>query len=713
MSLESRRGKRFVLQLHDRNISFIKSSEGDEPSDLDQQSVGYFKDGKLHSSGNSKASQDAKHSFRSTLALIETLQGSDAYGVDMLPSAKRNGQFNKMAGGLHNPGINICFMNVIIQVLTHSPYLAPAMLRSGHSKVCPNAKRKMVCVTCLLESHIKRALSSPCALKNNFVYIVQKLIWKHYRLGRQEDAFIFLKHFFEALIKGCYGSKYPYTSSVIIPSKDMMQSFIGRIFGCFLLNVVICKVCNYRSEKLETCFDISVDIYRGNKLVDLLSSFVQPELLDSANKYNCPSCKTHQRATKAMSIYRAPRIMNVVLKRFGMSETGCEKSKKEVSFPLSFSMSLNTSKHPQPVWVTYELYAVVCHLGRSLNMGHYITFIKGQHGFWHSYNDSTVTTVSQKAVLGLRQDAYLLFYAVKDECVQICDMLVNDSAITNSFTSDVVSANRNMGSTLMQYRTDILQAESVAEDSGQQEWPACNIDEGLYRRVEISKSDDSDTTPGGDPVTIDTSTALCTKPEDATDSPVSGPALEPDLATDTSLEDRHGGPYELNRIRKRFVTRKRHGYKLRLMHLFRQHQVAAEAVDEIMRIKDRLMQHIHEQGSTSPEVEVEINPGLLYAKEDNVGTWSDAEPDAAYHELDASIHPPLPKRSQDDIDYDRGKVKKVRVEPQRPLGMPQIVQHRSGVNITVHQKDAFDRLVNGRHNTLKRGGARFRGRRKR
>ncbi|ORM41940.1 putative ubiquitin carboxyl-terminal hydrolase 16 [Babesia sp. Xinjiang] len=680
MKLASKRYPRFVLQLHDRNINFIKSVEKVEEDEIE-----FFKDGKLHSKRRHPPNaDDAKVPFKNAVALIQTLQGSDAFGVDMLPNAIRNGQFDKMAGGLHNPGINICFMNVIIQVLTHSPYLAPAMLRSAHGRVCQNAKRKMVCVACVLEEHIKRALNTCTPTQNPFVHLVQKLIWTQYQLGRQEDAFIFLKHFFEALIKGCYGSKYPYNSPMVIPQNDVMRSFVGRIFGGFLLNVLICEKCNYRSEKLESCFDISVDIYRANKLVDLLSSFVKEETLDSNNKYNCPMCKRHQKATKAMSIYRAPRIMNIVLKRFGMAASGCEKNKKEISFPLSFSMSLHTSKQEQPVWLTYDLYAVVCHLGRSLHMGHYITFIKGQHGFWNRFNDANVTSVSQNTVLAQKQEAYLLFYAAKDDCVQICDMLVNDNAITNIFTTDPVPENRNLESTIVQYRTDLLHADAMAEDHSVDSWSeAPNWDEG-NERPELWQMT---------PTITEDSLPFLNLPATENKSDGNIRTLNKEDGVTTTMP-------------RRCVTRRKHGYRLKLIRLLSHLVTADDMIREIMRIQGG---NTRERSSTvdpdnMPEEESSTAPALE-SRSDNIGTWSDAEQDETYQELSEAIHPALPKRSQEDIEYDRGKTKKKKGPPSQPLGEAQYIKHNSGAEITVHQKSAFDTVLERRqrrHNMERR-----------
>ncbi|CDR96930.1 ubiquitin carboxyl-terminal hydrolase family protein, putative [Babesia bigemina] len=696
MSLAKRRPPRFVVQLHDRNISFVKSK--DEPAEK-RDEIEYFKDGRLHTAKRDpQAAEDANAPFKNAVALIETLQGSDAFGVDRLPNAKHNEQFDKMAGGLFNPGINICFMNVILQVLTHSPYLAPAMMRAAHSRVCPNAKRKIVCVTCVLEAHVKQALGNRVAKKNPYVHLVQRLIWKQYQLGRQEDAFIFLKHLLDALIKGCYGSRYSNSTATMVPQNDAMRSFIGRIFGGFLKNVLMCSHCHYRSEKLETCFDISVDIYRANNLADLLTAFVKEETLDHNNRYNCPKCKRHQKATKAMSIYRAPKIMNVVLKRFGMGATGCEKSKKEVSFPLSFSMSIHTSKQSKPVWLTYDLYAVVCHLGRSLHMGHYIAFVRGQHGFWSCFNDASVSTVSQEAVLGLRQEAYLLFYAVNDECAQICDLLTNDKAVTNTFTTKQVPVNRNLQTTTAHYRNDVLREDSLADDAETDNWPKWPLYESVKRKQ-----------PAEQQYKVSLmSPSSGTSTDSAEETVESNPESHNELDTSPKVENPQ---MDSLRVVKRFVTRRVHGHRLKLIGLFKQYQVSQDVIRDIMRIKEQLKgrrgaaadEEPQKQQVRESDDETHLRP-LDTAADSDVDTWSDADPGDAYHQLKSSIHPELPKRSQEDVDYDRGKLKKVRSAPQPPLGGVQYVTHNSGTKIAVHQKDAFDSALGNRARKRRHAG---------
>ena len=61
-----------------------------------------------------------------------------------------------------------------------------------------------------------------------------------------------------------------------------------------------------------------------------------------------------------------------------------------------------------PGW--YDLYCVIVHMGK-IDAGHYICYCK-RDGQWFKYDDSKVTTATEKMVL--EQEPYLLFYVVRN-----------------------------------------------------------------------------------------------------------------------------------------------------------------------------------------------------------------------------------------------------------------------------------------------------------
>jgi ubiquitin C-terminal hydrolase len=71
-------------------------------------------------------------------------------------------------------------------------------------------------------------------------------------------------------------------------------------------------------------------------LEECVEEFTKEEILDDENKWKCPKCKSIQRATKKIDIWKLPSILIVHLKRFELDERKRSgKIKSYVDFPLS------------------------------------------------------------------------------------------------------------------------------------------------------------------------------------------------------------------------------------------------------------------------------------------------------------------------------------------------------------------------------------------
>jgi ubiquitin carboxyl-terminal hydrolase 4/11 len=70
-------------------------------------------------------------------------------------------------------------------------------------------------------------------------------------------------------------------------------------------------------------------------IYDCFEFFQSPETLGEDNEWYCNICKKHQRATKQMSLYKAPRILVIHLKRFkGSGSYNKSKITDRIDFPI-------------------------------------------------------------------------------------------------------------------------------------------------------------------------------------------------------------------------------------------------------------------------------------------------------------------------------------------------------------------------------------------
>ncbi|KAJ2098018.1 hypothetical protein GGI09_003529 [Coemansia sp. S100] len=302
--------------------------------------------------------------------------------------------------GLNNLG-NTCFLNAVLQCLTYTAPLAEYMLTREHSSSCRAGDN---CILCKFESHVGRALSKRENLSISPKSIVGrlKLVAKHMRIGRQEDAHEFLRLLVDAFQRSLLHGIDPK-----IDRRIQETTLAHQIFGGYLQSQVKCSRCSHESNTFEPLLDLSLDIQAGNTIAKALRSFTRPEMLTKDNRYKCEKCNKLVDATKQMSVYRLPRTLTLQLKRF--SSFGGGKISRFVEFPLNLSMkSYVSANSPERGPYEYSLYAVLVHSGGSSRSGHYYCFVKSSAGVWYELNDSSVRQVSERTVLG--QTAYLLFY---------------------------------------------------------------------------------------------------------------------------------------------------------------------------------------------------------------------------------------------------------------------------------------------------------------
>ncbi|KAG0494479.1 hypothetical protein HPP92_005473 [Vanilla planifolia] len=300
--------------------------------------------------------------------------------------------------GLFNCG-NSCFANAVLQCLLHTRPLISYHYQGLHSGTCP---RGQWCFTCEFENLILRGKQgespvSPVGILSNI-----KKIGSHFGHGREEDAHEFLRYAIDAMqsasTNGAVGAgKY---------SED--ASLIQLTFGGYLRSEVKCMKCQAKSEQLERIMDLTVEIHGDiGSLEEALRQFTATEVLDGDNRYNCSRCKSFERAKKRLSVFQAPNVLTIALKRFQLGKFG--KLNKPVSFPALLDMSPYASTVDRSA--LYSLYAVVVHedVNNFTYSGHYICYVKSLKGNWYLINDREVTPVEFERVL--KQNAYMLFYA--------------------------------------------------------------------------------------------------------------------------------------------------------------------------------------------------------------------------------------------------------------------------------------------------------------
>lgn len=334
-------------------------------------------------------------------------------GFTISPTWRRQ-QF--VACGLNNLG-NTCYLNSLLQCLTHLPPFGNLCLSKYHSRNCNLPETD--CSFCILESHVWKAHKCTTAAISPYpVYNKLHLFSKSLVRGRQEDAHELLRCLVDALERDQLKSEGRYTGSGVVKNATTV---VNRLFGGLLRSQVKCMSCNHNSNTYDPFMDLSLELGGCSSVHDALRKFTAVEVLDGSNRYRCEACKKLVAARKHMAIYDDPNILVVHLKRFdGIFGV---KINRHIAFddqlvldsflclPSQPSNGAVPGKAPTASPTArsqYTLQGLVVHQGGSANSGHYFAFVRDSSRTWHRMDDSTVFRVSADLVKG--QQAYMLFY---------------------------------------------------------------------------------------------------------------------------------------------------------------------------------------------------------------------------------------------------------------------------------------------------------------
>ncbi|KAJ0515238.1 putative ubiquitinyl hydrolase 1 [Helianthus annuus] len=307
--------------------------------------------------------------------------------------------FRRIGAGLENLG-NTCFLNSVLQCLTYTEPLA-AYLQSGKHQV--TCRKSGFCALCAIQKHVSRALQlsgrslAPKDLVSNL-----RCISRTFRNSRQEDAHEYMVNLLESMHKCCLPNGVPIESQSAYD-----KSLVHKIFGGQLRSQVKCMQCNYCSNKFDPFLDLSLEILKVDTLYKAFANFTAKEQLDGGAKiYQCQQCKQKVKALKQLTVYKAPNVLTVHLKRFGCHMSG-QKIDKKVHFGPTLDLKPFVTG-PYDGDLKYTLYGVLVHAGWSTHSGHYYCFVRTSSGMWYSLDDNRVYQVSEKKVF--EQKAYMLFY---------------------------------------------------------------------------------------------------------------------------------------------------------------------------------------------------------------------------------------------------------------------------------------------------------------
>ncbi|KAI0040664.1 cysteine proteinase [Auriscalpium vulgare] len=257
-----------------------------------------------------------------------------------------------------------------------------------------------------------------------------------FRGSMHQDAHEFLNYLLNKIVEEIQGDKNhrdvyldgsgedSTLSSVAPPTthsaiSDHGLTLVHRLFEGTLTSETRCLTCETVSSRDESFLDLSIDIEQNSSVTACLRQFSASEMLCQKNKFFCDSCCGLQEAEKRMKIKKLPNVLALHLKRFKYQEDAGKyvKLAYRVAFPFELRL-FNTVDDAQDPDRLYELFAIVVHIGSGPSHGHYITIVKGPHG-WLVFDDHKIDPIKESEIPKYYGDsasgsAYVLYYQAVD-----------------------------------------------------------------------------------------------------------------------------------------------------------------------------------------------------------------------------------------------------------------------------------------------------------
>ena len=324
--------------------------------------------------------------------------------------------------GLVNLG-NTCYMNSIIQCITHSNFLSynNENLINNCTKTIERNDFELMQEWLKLQKAFNTESNSERVNPIDFYRCFAKKIKdsEYTFVGfHQNDAGEFLTILFDLLHK-CLEYKIKITiggsiennyDKIAVDSINYWKRFFDKKYSYLvkstysqLLSITNCPKCDYSTHNHDPIQVITLPMKSHFKTIyDLLSDYTDLEVLDSDNQWKCDRCKERVNPEKKTVFWNLSDVLIFQIKRYG---NNLQKLNNHISFPKLLKMDRFCMNYNEES-MKYKLSAISIQEG-SLGGGHYYAICDTNEG-WKVFNDTNVFPIKEEEMLSKKP--YCLFY---------------------------------------------------------------------------------------------------------------------------------------------------------------------------------------------------------------------------------------------------------------------------------------------------------------
>ncbi|XP_011304851.1 ubiquitin carboxyl-terminal hydrolase 7 isoform X2 [Fopius arisanus] len=279
--------------------------------------------------------------------------------------------------GLKNQGAT-CYMNSLLQTLYFTNQLRKAVYKMPTES---DDSSKSVALALQRVFHELQFCDKPVGTKK----LTKSFGWETLDSFMQHDVQEFLRVLLDKLESKMKGT--------------CVEGTVPKLFEGKMASFIKCKNIDYTSTRVETFYDIQLNIKGKKNIYESFKDYISTEILDGDNKYDAGEHGL-QEAEKGVIFQSFPPVLHLHLMRFQYDPvTDCS-----VKFNDRFEFHEKISLGPylqveESTTANYTLHAVLVHSGDN-HGGHYVVFINpAGDGKWCKFDDDVVSRCTKQEAI--------------------------------------------------------------------------------------------------------------------------------------------------------------------------------------------------------------------------------------------------------------------------------------------------------------------------
>lgn len=321
-------------------------------------------------------------------------------------------EIKPIGAGQKNTNDN-CFMNCILQILYYCPLFINLLDKLDMTET--SSDKTIFHMVNYLKTHMttvqKCKKLAPTTLFKNLGQLNPKFADLTKKKGGQ-DAYLFFKTQISLAIKHYYDLDTPPTNKMkeLCPQSCV---FLGKV-----KKVIECHKCDNEIDSTDSFMDIPISLNESNDLQTALNANFNDKIIKN---FSCGNCKNKIDAKMKSNLQKFPGVLCLYIRRYDMGPNGLSngKNKRQLNFKEEIFLERNNdlladkSSSKNLLKRSYKLFGLVQHKGDSIDNGHYTSVFKGANRIWHQADDESVKPFNLGKVD--RSEIFMLFYGINQD----------------------------------------------------------------------------------------------------------------------------------------------------------------------------------------------------------------------------------------------------------------------------------------------------------